>query len=202
LGNHYDRVAPFYEWLDGYLERFRYSKIRPLVWSKAQGNILDLGAGTGLNIPYYPPSFPVTAVDLSAGMLKRARRRAQDLGRPVTFFQMDAGKLGFQEWSFDTVAATFLFCVLPNEKQPEVLREVWRVLKPGGRLVLLEYVYSKKFLPRLRMKILSPWVYFLYRAGFDRKTDLFLRDGGWKIEEDVFVFQDVLRMIVARKPGA
>ncbi len=200
MGNHYDRIAPFYEILDWSFERFRYRKVRPLVWARAKGRILDLGAGTGLNIPYYPPSSPVTAVDLSAGMLERAKARAGRLQRPVSFLQMDAGRLAFSDFSFDTVVSTFLFCVLPNELQPGALREIRRVLAPGGRLFLLEYVYSKKFFPRLRMKMLSPWVYWLYRAGFDRKTEVFLREGGWKVVSDTFVHQDVLRLIEAQ-PG-
>lgn len=199
LKNHYDRISNWYEILDWSLERFRYRKLRPIVWSHAQGKILDLGVGTGLNIPYYPLASEVIGVDLSEGMLRKARARAADLAVQVKLFQMDATDLKFEDGTFNSVVSTFLFCVLPNESQPKAIAEIYRILVPGGRLILMEYVYSQKFWRRLWMKALAPWVRWVYRAGFDRRTLEFLKLGNWEILTDSFIYQDTIRLIVAQK---
>ncbi len=201
LRDHYDRMASFYEFSDWWLERFRYSVLRPKVWSYARGRTLELGVGTGLNIPYYHKGLAVVGIDISQGMLSRARIRAQRLGASIELRQMDATSLTFPSASFDTAVSTFLFCVLPNEVQPHALAEVHRVLKPGGRLVLLEYVYSQRWWRRLFMRMMAPYVRWLYRAGFDRRTAEFLQGGGWTIEQDQFVYADIIRLLVVRRSG-
>ena len=199
LKNHYDRISHWYELLDWSLERSRYCKLRPIVWSHAQGKTLDLGVGTGLNIPYYPHGAEIIGVDLSDGMLRRARARAEELGVQVKLSQMDATDLKFKDGTFNSVVSTFLFCVLPNEIQPRALDEVHRVLTPAGKLILMEYAYSRKFWRRLWMKALAPWVWWVYRAGFDRRTLEFLKSGDWEILTDSFIYSDTIRLIVAQK---
>lgn len=200
LKNHYDKISSWYEILDWFLERFRYRRLRPMVWSHAQGKTLDLGVGTGLNIPYYPSGMEVVGVDLSDGMLQRADTRAANIGAKVKLFQMDATDLKFADGTFDSVVSTFLFCVLPNETQPKTIDEVHRILAPSGKLILMEYAYSQKFWRRLCMKAMAPWVRWLYRAGFDRRTLEFLRAAGnWEILADSFVYQDTIRLIIAQK---
>ena len=199
LRDHYNKISNWYEILDWSLERFRYRKLRPLVWSHAQGKTLDLGVGTGLNIPYYSPATEMTGVDISDGMLRRARVRAEELGVQIKLFQMDATDLKFKDGAFDSVVSTFLFCVLSNEIQPKALQEVHRVLAPDGKLILMEYGYSQKFWRRLWMKAMAPWVRWLYWAGFDRRTLEFLKSGNWKILTDSFIYQDTIRLIVAQK---
>ena len=100
LEQHYNSISKWYEIIDWGFERFRYRKLRPIVWSYAAGKTLDLGVGTGLNIAYYPPGIEVTGVDLSAGMLSKARRRASQLGVEMQILQMDATDLKFVYWRF------------------------------------------------------------------------------------------------------
>ncbi len=199
LQQHYDSISKWYEILDWGFEQFRYRKLRPMVWSHAAGKTLDLGVGTGLNIPYYPPGTEVTGVDLSAGMLEKAKLRAERHKVPIELLHMDATDLKFNNVTFNSVVSTFLFCVLPDESQPQALGEIHRVLVPGGKLILMEYVYSKKFWRRLWMKALEPLVYRLYRAGFDRNTHTYLKETQWKILEDSFVYQDTIRLMVVQK---
>lgn len=201
LKKHYDLLSRFYDLSDWFLENFRYKKLRPMVWSHASGKTLDLGVGTGLNIPHYPSHLQnIVGVDLSEGMLERAQRRAKLLGSPVELLQMDATALKFPERSFDTIVSTFLFCVLPNALQPQALSECWRVLSPNGRLVLLEYAFSKNPLRKFFMKLIAPYVRLVYRAGFDRKTLEFIQqEPRWRFEEDRFIHKDIIRLIIVQK---
>lgn len=193
-------MASFYELSDWRYEFFRYRRLRPVVWSYARGETLELGVGTGLNIPYYPIGAEITAIDFSPRMLEKAKRRAARIGRRVRLHLMDVTDLRFEAASFDCAVATFLFCVLPDEIQPKALSEIERVLKPGGRLILLDYVYSQKRWRRLGMRLMAPIVQWLYGARFDRRTSDFLREGGWHILEDRFVWQDTLCLTIAEKP--
>src|SRR5438128_1249443 len=83
LRDRYERIAPFYDLLDGPFERVRYRRLRPLLFAGLCGRILDAGVGTGRNIPYYPPGAEVMGVDISPSMLARARRRAMESGRDI-----------------------------------------------------------------------------------------------------------------------
>lgn len=202
LRRHYDFIAWFYDWSDWFLETFRYRKLRAIVWSYARGSTLDLGMGTGLNIPYYPyfRLEKIVGVDISQKMLDRARAKANYLGVSLEIHQMDASDLNFPAGSFDTVISTFLFCVLPDEDQVRALSEVHRVLKPGGRFICMEYTYSRDFLRRCIMKILSYYVHWLYKAGFDRRTaELVKQNGNWKIDQDTYIYKDIIKLIVAEK---
>src|SRR5581483_4818944 len=122
-------------------EAFRYRRLRPHLWAGLTGRLLDLGAGTGRNAASYPAGATVYAVDLSAPMLLRAARRLRAAAAKTNAVVADARRLPLADASVDACVSTFLFCVMPDEQQPEALREVRRVLEPGGRLILLEYVY-------------------------------------------------------------
>ncbi|MBI2119213.1 MAG: class I SAM-dependent methyltransferase [Elusimicrobia bacterium] len=201
LKTHYNFLSRFYDLSDWFFEKFRYKQIRPIVWSHARGKTLDLGVGTGQNIPYYPNHFAKTVgVDLSEGMILRAKKRASLSGKSVEFYQMDATALNFSDNSFDSIVSTFMFCVLPNEYQLQALHECCRVLKTGGRLILLEYTYSNNFFRKLWMKILSPYLALVYKAGFNRITMDFLKlSNMWKLETDQFLYKDIIRLVVVQK---
>ncbi len=130
-------------------------------------------------------------------MLRRAEGRIRACGRTPEIVVADVLNLGFREGEFDAVVSTFLFCVLPDELQVQALREVRRVLRPGGRVHLLEYVYSQRPLRRLLMKTLAPMVEGLYGARFDRRTPEHLETAGFRILERRFVHDDVLLYLCA-----
>ena len=135
----YQRIARVYDLLDLPFEYGRYRKIRPQMFRGLSGRILDAGVGTGRNFPFYPPSSEVVGIDLSPAMLARAERRRNTAAAPVTLRQMDVTRLDFPDRSFDAAVATFLFCTLPDDLQVAAMRELGRVVKPGGIIRCLEY---------------------------------------------------------------
>lgn len=198
----YRRASLYYDLLDWPFERFRYRRIRRRLWAGLGGRILDLGAGTGRNVAYYPPGAEVVTADLSPEMLERARRRLLAAGREPRTVMADALDLPFKDGEFDVCVSTFLFCVLPDGLQEAALREVHRVLKPGGGVWLLEYVYSRNPWRRFWMRVLAPWVEALYGARFDRNTREHLSRAGFNLVSERFVHSDIILELAGRKEGA
>ena len=202
LRSTYNRIAPFYDLLDLPFERGRYRVIRPQVFTTVTGaeRLLDCGVGTGRNISYYPRQAQVTGIDLCPEMLARARKRAEKLGRDVELIEADVLDMPFEDGSFCAATATFLFCVLPDEVQLAALREIARVVKPEGRIVLLEYIYSRKLWHRGLMKLWVPWIRFAYGAAFDRRTYEHVKNAGLVVEDRRFVHADIIVQLTARVP--
>jgi ubiquinone/menaquinone biosynthesis C-methylase UbiE len=136
----YQRIAPFYDLLDQSFERRRYRALRPLLFRDMAGRLLDAGIGTGRNCEFYPPSAIVSGIDTSPAMLARAHDRCPSLAAGGRLYQMDVTALTFPTDSFDAAVSSFLFCVLPDQLQVPALRELGRVVRPGGIIRLLEYV--------------------------------------------------------------
>ncbi len=138
----YDRLARLYDFLELPSEvLLGLRRCRRELVAKARGDVLEVGIGTGKNLPYYPPGCRLTGVDLSPAMLERAARRAARLGRTVVLLPMDAERLEFPDRSFDTVLSTLSLCTIPDPVR--ALREMGRVCRPGGRILLLDHVRSR-----------------------------------------------------------
>jgi ubiquinone/menaquinone biosynthesis C-methylase UbiE len=137
----FQRIAWAYDLLDLPFEYGRYRKIRPMLFRGLSGRILEAGVGTGRNFPFYPPDCEVVGIDLSPAMLARAERRRLRAATKVDLRQMDVTRLSFPDRSFDAAVATFLFCTLPDELQVSGMRELGRVVKPGG--IILYYSLTR-----------------------------------------------------------
>ena len=195
----YERIAPLYDLLDLPFELRRYRKIRPMLFRGLTGRILDAGVGTGRNIPFYPSGAEVIGIDFSAAMLSRAERRRRSLGATVKLYQMDVTRLGFPDRSFDAAVATFLFCVLPDDLQVPALREIGRVVKPQGKIRILEYVRPRGALRRAITQIWEPWVAWAYGASFDRRTEERVPEAGLELVKSSFVVADLIKLIEIRR---
>ncbi len=193
----YDRIALVYDRMEALVER-RYSDWRRRAWALVVGpQVLEVGVGTGKNMPYYPPDVHVTGIDLSNKMLERARRRAAQLKLSVTLMPMDAQALDFPDSSFDSAIATFVFCSVPDPVLG--LQEVARVVKPGGRVVLLEHVRAESPLLGRLMDLVDPLVSRLMGPHINRRTVENVRKAGLILEqvEDIGA-GGIFKLIVAR----
>ncbi len=193
----YDRLAPLYDWLNAPMERLGGDARRDRVIAGASGRVLEVGVGTGRNLPLYSAAVDVTAVDISARMLERAKERARQSPAPVRLQQADAEALPFPDDSFDTVTATCVFCSV--EDPVRALREVRRVVRPDGDVRLLEHVRPRTPVLGLLFDWLSPLTRRLIGPEINRRTEDNLRLAGLVIES---VRRDgIWREIVARRGG-
>lgn len=149
-----DKTAPRYDRQMGFWERVLFSGAREWVCSQASGKTLEIAIGSGRNLPYYGAEVLLTGVELSPNMLELARQRAAELGRDVDLRLGDAEALEFAEESFDTVVCTFGLCTIPDDRK--AVSEARRVLRPGGRFVLVEHVRSPIPVVRAVERVLEP----------------------------------------------
>jgi ubiquinone/menaquinone biosynthesis C-methylase UbiE len=196
----YQRIAPFYDLLDLPFERRRYRALRPLLFSGMSGQLLDAGVGTGRNCEFYPEAAVVFGIDSSPAMLARANDRCPTLAAGGRLYEMDITALTFPAASFDGAVSSFLFCVLPDRLQEPALRELRRVVKPGGIIRLLEYVRPQRAVGRIISYIWQPWINWAYGASFDRHTELHIPAAGLELLESRYLVDDLLKLLTARVP--
>jgi ubiquinone/menaquinone biosynthesis C-methylase UbiE len=194
----YQRIAPVYDLLDLPFEYGRYRRIRRLLFQGLSGRLLDAGVGTGRNFPFYPPGSQVVGIDISSAMLARAEPRRKSAAAEVELRQMDVTRLDIPGRTFDAAVATFLFCVLPEELQVPALKELGRVVKPGGPVRLLEYVRPQRTVRRVLARLWEPWIAWAYGASFDRRTEEHIPEAGLELTEARFVVDDLVRLMSAR----
>ena len=195
---HYDRRAEDYDRLIALLERVLFGAGREWVCSRALGEVLEIGVGTGRNLYFYPTEVHLTGVELSPKMLEIARRRARESGIEADLRVGDAQHLPFPDASFDTVVATLALCTIPDDRRAVI--EAARVLRPGGRLLLLEHVRSPLLPVRVLQGILNPLFVLL-------EKDHLLREPLWHLEGLGMVVEHlerskvgIVERLVARRP--
>jgi ubiquinone/menaquinone biosynthesis C-methylase UbiE len=196
----YQRIAPFYDLLDWPFEHWRYRAIRPLLFEGLSGRLLDAGAGTGRNMPFYPEGAVVVGIDISTRMLARAERRRAALGMQVELQRGDLTRLDFADATFSAAVAAFVFCVMPDADQPAALYELGRVVKPGGTIRLLEYVRPSGALRGAVARLWAPWMAWAYGAGFDRRTKEHIGAAGLAVARERFVVADLIKLIEIKIP--
>jgi ubiquinone/menaquinone biosynthesis C-methylase UbiE len=165
----YDRIAPYFEGLEAMMESLFFKNWRKRLWAKVDGHhILEVGVGTGKNFDYYPKDARITAIDFSEGMLKQAALKKVRKNTNVELELMDVQSLRFADNSFDTIIGSFVFCSVPSAVKG--LKELYRVCKPGGQVLLLEHVLSSKPVIAGIMNLINPVVVALLGANINRNT--------------------------------
>lgn len=176
----YQRLSRFYDRMEAMQER-RYFPWRRKLWSLVSGSrVLEVGVGTGKNMEFYPPGLEVIAIDLTPGMLERANRRAEELHLKVDLRLGDVQCLEFPDDSFDTIVGTFVFCSVPDPVLG--LRELKRVLRPGGQVLLLEHMRSANRLIGVLMDLANPVAVRVMGANINRRTVENVSRSGLKVE--------------------
>lgn len=139
----YRRWAPVYDHTFGKVsDEGRRHTVE--VINKSEGKVLEVGVGTGLSLPDYKKSLEIVGIDLSREMLEKARERVAEEGltNVAGLYEMDAGELKFADGSFDTVVAMYVMTVVPDPDK--VMRELARVCKPGGQVVLVNHFSTEE----------------------------------------------------------
>jgi ubiquinone/menaquinone biosynthesis C-methylase UbiE len=189
----YDREADFTErWLFG-------TEHRGWACSKATGDTLEVAIGTGLNLPHYPPDVRLTGVDLSPEMLALAVTRAKEMGRTIGLTEGDAEALPLADCSFDTVVCTYALCSVRDDAR--AISEMHRVLRPGGRLILVDHIRSS--LPPI---FWLQWLYeFIPRRTkgeySTRRPSIHVMAGDFRIQARDRLRAGIIERLVALKAG-
>ncbi len=195
----YDELAGRYDRVIGLPEKALFGGGREWVCSRARGDVLEIAVGTCRNLSFYPPDARLTGVELSPAMLDVARDRARELGREIDLRVADAQALDFPDECFDTVVATLALCTIPDDRR--AVAEAKRVLRPGGRFLLLEHVRSPLLPVRVVQRLLEP-LFVRFQA------DHLLREPLDAVRAENFVVEALMRSkrglverLAARKPA-
>jgi ubiquinone/menaquinone biosynthesis C-methylase UbiE len=191
MAERYDRaIAPF--------ERLLFSGGREWVCAQAEGDVLEIGVGTGRNLEHYPRGVRITGVDISPAMLAVARERAGRLGLAVDLREGDAQKLDLPDARFDTVVFALSLCSIPRPQ--EAVAEAKRVLRPGGVLLLLEHVRSPILPVQIVQRLLDPLLVWLQGDHLVREPIQYLKAAGFAVERLERSKLGIVERVRARRP--
>ena len=197
---HYEKTARSYDRRIGFFERVLFGEGRRWACEQAAGDVLEIAVGTGRNLPFYPQDIRLTGIELSPEMLAIARKRKRELGREAEFESGDAQALRFDDESFDSVVCTLSLCTIPDERR--ALSEAFRVLRPGGRLLLLEHVRSPARPVRAVQRLLDPLLVRFEADHLLRDPLDHLADIGFEIERLERSKWGIVERLAARRPPA
>ena len=191
----YNRYSKVYDALEYPLERLWFSTWRKRLLRDIEGLVLEIGMGTGKNLKHYPHRTRIIGIDISDGMLSRARRKAE--GQEVCLVLASGERLPFKPGVFSVIVLTYVLCSVPDPVKS--LREAARVLGSGGEVRMLEHVLSRNRFLALLERIHSPVTRWLFGFNMDRDTPGNVRESGLMIvEEENLAARDIFKRIKAK----
>lgn len=197
---YWDHYAPKFDRSMDFWEKVLFPGGRQWVCAQASGEALEIAVGTGRNLRHYPEGVRLTGIELSPAMLEIAREHLTASGREANFRLGDAQALDFPDESFDTVVCTLSLCSIPDDRK--AVSEMKRVLRSGGRLLLMEHVRSPSFPVRTVQRALN---WFSLRFSKDhllREPLDHLRVEGFEVEEFHRSKWGLVERVRARKPSS
>jgi ubiquinone/menaquinone biosynthesis C-methylase UbiE len=199
LRHYWDKHARTYDTQIAFWERRLFADGRQWVCHQAAGEVLEVAIGTGRNLPHYPTDVRLTGVEFSPAMLDLARRRADELGCQVDLRLGDAQALDLPDASFDTVVCTLSLCAIPNHQQ--AIAEMRRVLRPGGRLLLLDHVAGAPRWVRAVQWLLERLTGPLQGEYLRRRPFQQVQAEGFEVERQERSKLGIVERLAARKPA-
>lgn len=193
IKHRYNRISKLYDLVEKPMENM-FSKHRSEMLLQTKGKVLEVGAGTGKNFQHYPHDVEVTAIDFSPEMVKIASSKAAKLENIKMVIEMDAENMAFNDDTFDTVVTSCVFCSVPHPVKG--LREIKRVCKDGGKVLMLEHVKSKKPVISPLMDVMNPSPLHLYGANINRDTVENLYKAGFTNIRIKDLWFDILKLII------
>jgi ubiquinone/menaquinone biosynthesis C-methylase UbiE len=199
LRRYWDKHARGYDRDMGRWDRIAFGESRRWLCAQAASEVLEVAIGTGLNLPYYRADVQLTGVEWSPPMLAQARRRAEELGRPVTLEEGDAQALPFDDAAFDTVVCTLSLCAIPDDRR--AVAEMVRVLRPGGRLLLLDHVAGSSRPVRAVQRLLELATVPVGGEHLRCRPYELVQAAGLDVERHDRFKLGIVERLAARKPG-
>ena len=195
----WDRAARSYDLMNGYGQENRWAPFKRRLFERMRGRIIFASIGTGQDIQFFPPGRDITGIDISSGMLERARPRAAAYAGRLELRQVDLHELDYPDGAFDQAFTACTFCSVP--RPVEGLRMLRRMLKPGGELFMFEHTGSRYFPFNLMLNLMTP-LSRRFGPEMNRNTVANVALAGFEIQAVEPVYLDVVKMIRAAAPGA
>ena len=192
----WEKRARFYDLFEG--SDLRRGRAKAKLFRQMEGRVLLVAAGTGLDVKHFPPNLEIVAIDISDEMLRRAAPRCRRYAGDLRLVQGDALNLPFPDDSFDTVVTSCTMCSVPNPRRS--LEELYRVLRPGGKLLMFEHMRSRNAILGFALDLMTLWT---RRGGteMNRRTLENTNAANFRITIVESVFLDIILAIHATKDG-
>lgn len=192
----WDDAARFFDIMNRGIE-LRFGEKKRKWFSRASGRTLLVAVGTGLDFQYFDPEQTVVGIDISARMLEKANEKLHDIASRILLVRADVQMLGFADDSFDSVVTSCTFCSVPDPVSG--LRELRRVLKPGGKMLMFEHVRSDIFWMGPMMDLLTR-LSRKFGPDLNRRTGENIIRAGFKITREQNIYLDMVKLFEAVKP--
>ena len=186
----YDRISSLFDVMDHMIR----SSWRKSLLENLHGNVLEVGVGTGSNLPYYPENVHVTGIDFSPKMLAKAYKKIGESKAKVVLKEMDAQQMDFSDNTFDFVVSTCVFCSVPDPVKG--LKEIRRVVKPEGKILMLEHMRSENSVAGILLDLVNPLTVRIMGANVNRNTIKNIEKAGLKIKNQSFLMTSIMRKLV------
>lgn len=194
----WDRASRLYDLMNAFGPERRWASAKRQLFARMRGRVLFVAVGTGLDIPLFPSHQTIVGIDISPRMLDKARARAAAYKGHLELTLADVQALDEPDASFDQAFTSCTFCSVPDPVRG--LREVRRVLKPGGELHMFEHTGSRYFPFNMMLHVLTP---LSRQTGpdLDRDTIANVRQAGFQVTGVERIFLDVVNVVHAVKNG-